>query len=284
MTGLLLFICLTAGIATLLVGLTRGRLAESSARMPVLLRRARTTGLLSPLVVAAACAGALVLGVIAWSATGIPILALAGGFAGGYAPFVWARRRSEQAERERERAWPAVLAQLADALETGIAFPAAVGLLGENGPAPLRAEFARFHTRLRTDGLTAALDGLAADDDGRTSATVVLFIRAGLVELPAGGLAPLLRELAAMLAGRFEAREKARSRSSSLQLEAAILAISPLVLLLLVGSASPAYMAAYRTGVGTAVAAAGGLAIFACYLAMRRLGRIPDPGRSRGRR
>ena len=55
-------------------------------------------------------------------------------------------------------------------------------------------------------------------------------------------------------------------------------------LLLLVGSASPAYMAAYRTGVGTVVAAAGGLAIFVCYLAMRHLGRIPEPGRSRGRR
>jgi hypothetical protein len=51
------------------------------------------------------------------------------------------------------------------------------------------------------------------------------------------------------------------------------------VLLLLVGAASPGYLAAYRTAAGTAVAIAGGVAIFACYLLMRRLGRIPEPRR-----
>jgi Flp pilus assembly protein TadB len=138
--------------------------------------------------------------------------------------------------------------------------------------------------RLRSDGLAAALDGLGADDRGRTAETVALLLRAGLVDLPAGGLAPLLRELAAMLSDRFEAREKARTRASSVQLEAGILAASPVVLLLLVGSSSPSYLAAYRGGVGTAVAAAGGVVIFACYLAMRRLGQVPDPGARRGAR
>ena len=175
-----------------------------------------------------------------------------GGFAGGYAPFVWLRRRNEQVKRERERAWPAALAQLADALEAGLAFPAAVALLGETGPIPLRAEFARMHARLRSDGLAAALDQLAATRE-RTAGTVALLLRAGLVELPAGGLAPLLRELSVMLSDRFEAREKARTKASSLQLEAAILALSPIVLLLLVGAASPTYLAAYKTGAGTAV-------------------------------
>jgi hypothetical protein len=51
------------------------------------------------------------------------------------------------------------------------------------------------------------------------------------------------------------------------------------VLLLLVGAASPAYLAAYKTAAGTAVAIAGGVAIFTCYLLMRRLGRIPEPQR-----
>ena len=206
------------------------------------------------------------------------MLAVLGGFAGGYAPFVWLRRRNEQTKRGRERAWPAALAQLADALEAGLAFPAAVALLGETGPIPLRAEFARMHARLRSDGLAAALEQLAATRE-RTAGTVVLLLRAGLVELPAGGLAPLLRDLSVMLSERFEAREKARTKASSLQLEAAILALSPIVLLLLVGAASPTYLAAYKTAAGTAVAVAGGIAIFACYLLMRRLGRIPEPQR-----
>ena len=183
----------------------------------------------------------------------------------------------------RERAWPAALAQLADALEAGLAFPAAIALLGETGPIPLRAEFARMHARLRSDGLAAALEQLAATRE-RTAGTVALLLRAGLVELPAGGLAPLLRDLSVMLSERFEAREKARTKASSLQLEAAILALSPIVLLLLVGAASPTYLAAYKTAAGTAVAIAGGIAIFACYLLMRRLGRIPEPQRRGARR
>ncbi len=213
-----------------------------------------------------------------WVLTSIPVLAILGGFVGGYAPLVWQRRRSEQARRGRERAWPAALAQLADALEAGLAFPAAVALLGESGPQPLRPDFTRMHARLRSDGLAAALDQLAAGRE-RTAGTVALLLRAGLVELPAGGLAPLLRDLALMLGERFEAREKARSKAASLQLEAGILALSPIVLLLLVGTASPSYLAAYKTAAGTAVAVAGGTAIFGCYLLMRRLGRIPEPQR-----
>ena len=54
-------------------------------------------------------------------------------------------------------------------------------------------------------------------------------------------------ELAGVLSERLEAREKARSRASTLRLEAAILALSPILLLLLVGLASPAYLDAYRT-------------------------------------
>jgi len=82
----------------------------------------------------------------------------------------------------------------------------------------------------------------------------------------------------------FEAREKARTRASSLQVEAAVLALSPIVLLLLLGAASPGYLNAYRTGAGTIVAVVGGGLIFGCYLLMRRLGRVPEPRRTRSAR
>jgi tight adherence protein B len=181
--------------------------------------------------------------------------------------------------RERERAWPAALSQLADALEAGIAFPAAVALVAEIGPQALRPDLARFHTRLRTGGLAAAIEGLAAGGE-RTADTVALLLRAALLDLPAGGLAPVLRELAGVLTERLEGREKARSRASTLQLEAALLALSPVLLLLLVGAASPTYLEAYRTPGGTVVGVVGGLMIFGCYLLMRHLGRVPEPRRT----
>jgi tight adherence protein B len=112
----------------------------------------------------------------------------------------------------------------------------------------------------------------------------VLLLRAALVELPAGGLAPVLRELSQVLSERLEAREKARSRASSMHVEAAILALSPIVILLLIGAASPGYLNAYRSAGGTIVALVGGGLIFACYLLMRKLGRVPEPRRTEGGR
>jgi tight adherence protein B len=217
--------------------------------------------------------------VLVWSLVDVPVLAIAGAIGGGYAPVAWASSRRERRLRERERAWPGALSQLADALEAGIAFQAAVAFVAQTGPQPLRGDLARFQARLRAGGLASAIDGLTEHGE-RTADTVALVLRAGLLELPAGGLAPVLRELAGVLTERLEAREKARSRASTLKLEAAILALSPIVLLLLVGLASPAYLDAYRTPGGTLVGAIGGFLIFGCYLLMLRLGRVPEPRRT----
>ena len=281
MIGALLAACFAAGIGLLVVGLSREPATVDLARVRERLfaRRESMPLAMAPLGGVAAVL-ALIAAALVWSLVGVPVLALAAGLAGAYAPVAWVRRAAERARRERERAWPAALAQLSDALEAGIAFPAAISLLGEAGPAPLRAEFTSFQARLRAAGLEAALDRLARAGE-RTSDTVALLLRAGLLELPAGRLAPLLRELSAVLAERFEAREKARTRASSLQLEAAVLALSPIVLLLLLGAASPGYLDAYRTGAGTIVATVGGGLIFGCYLLMRRLGRVPEPRRTR---
>jgi tight adherence protein B len=232
----------------------------------------------APLFFLLVVGSALVAAALAWSLVSIPVLAVVGGLAGVYVPFAWLRRRRERRRHGRERAWPATLAQLADALEAGLAFPAGVALVAESGPTALRPELAAFHARLRAGGLAAALEGLSEVGE-RTADTVVVFLRAGLLELPAGGLAPLLRELSQVLAERLEAREKARSRAATLQLEAAILAVSPIALLLLIGAASPGYLDAYRTAAGSLVGAFGALFIFGCYLLMRRLGRVPEPRR-----
>jgi tight adherence protein B len=278
--GALLAVCFAAGVGLLVLGLRGAPHPFELGSWSGQLFARRESLPLAPAPLAGLCALlALVASALVWSLVGVPVLALAGAAAGAYAPLGWVRRAAERGRRGRERAWPAALAQLADALEAGIAFPAAVVLLGEVGPPSLRREFTAFQARLRAAGLEAALDGLARAGE-RTSDTVALLLRAGLLELPAGRLAPLLRELSEMLAERFEAREKARTRASSLQVEAAVLALSPIVLLLLLGAASPGYLNAYRTAAGTIVATVGGGLIFGCYLLMRRLGRVPEPRRT----
>jgi tight adherence protein B len=279
--GALLALCFAAGVGLLVVGLAREPQPLQIAALSKRLFARRESLPLAPAALAGLSAVlALIAAVLVWSLVSVPVLALAAAAAGAYAPLAWARRAGDRLRNERERAWPAALAQLADALEAGIAFPAAVALLTEAGPVPLRAEFTSFQARLRAAGLEAALDALARAGE-RTSDTVALLLRAGLLELPAGRLAPLLRELSEVLAERFEAREKARTRASSLQVEAAVLALSPIVLLLLLGAAAPGYLDAYRTAAGTLVATVGGALIFGCYLMMRRLGRVPEPRRTR---
>jgi tight adherence protein B len=282
MTGFLLGLCFAAGIAFVWVGLTsRPSAIRHRPRLPsrALLDEANVP--ISPLgLVLAVGVAALVGGLVAWSIIDVPTVALAGATGSGWAPVGWLRARRERARRERERSWPAAIDQLADALEAGLALPAGIALVAQGGPEPLRPDFAAFHARLRASGLAAAVDGLATAPE-RAAETVALLLRAGLVELPAGGLAPALRDLARVLSERFEARENARSRSASLQLEAAVLAVSPVFLLMIVGLASPAYLDAYRTPGGTLVGIVAGLLIAGCYLLMRRLGRVPEPNRSR---
>ncbi len=274
--GLLLGICFAGGIAAVGAGmLTDARLPDGGEKLKMFLSAAGV-GVPQGVFLLGSLVTAVIAALVIDALIGVPAVAVAAGGAGGWAPFAWAKRRRDRGRHERERAWPAVLSQLADALETGIAFPAAVALAAQSGPTALRGELAAFHSLQRTSGLGDALDALAAGGE-RTAETVVMLLRAGLLDLPAGGLAPVLRELSTVLADRFEAREKARSRARSLEVEATILALSPIILLLLVGVASPTYLDAYKTAAGTAVAILGGVLIFGCYVMMRRLGRIPEP-------
>ena len=186
MIGLLLALCFAAGVGLLVVGLAREPQAIEIASLSKRLFARHESLPLAPAPLGGlSVVLALIAALLAWSLVGVPVLALAAAVAGAYAPLAWARRAGQRAQHERERAWPAALAQLADALEAGIAFPAAVALLGEAGPVPLRGEFTSFQARLRAAGLEAALDGLVRAGE-RTSDTVALLLRAGLLELPAG--------------------------------------------------------------------------------------------------
>jgi tight adherence protein B len=218
-------------------------------------------------------------GLVAWWIIGLPAAGIAGVLGGGMVPVGWARRRRERRAHEREQAWPAVLAQLADALQAGLAWPAAVSLAARSGPLALRGEWAAFAAKLRASDLDTALAGLE-DAGERTTDSVVVLLRAALVDLPAGELAPMLRELSTVLSERLESREKARSRAATMHTEAAVLALSPIAILLLVGAVSPGYLSAYRGLGGTIVLLVGGAMIWGCYLLMRRLGRVPEPRRT----
>ncbi len=186
-------------------------------------------------------------GVVVWSLVGVPVLAFACAIGGAYAPFAWAGRRRERRLRERERAWPAALAQLADALEAGIAFPAAVALVARDAGPRRCGAISRASTRgCARAGWRRPWTGCGDAGSGpRTRSRCCC--GPALLELPAGGLAPVLRELDGVLSERLEAREKARSRASSCSSRRRSSRSARSCCCCSSGLASPAYLDAYRT-------------------------------------
>ena len=275
MNGQLGALLTAAGIALLWLGLERDLHAKLTPQALGADRRGRARQ--AARLAGSAVALALPCALASWWLARLPVLTLLAAVAGAYLPFGLRRARSERHARERERAWPAALEQLADGLEAGLAFPAAAAFVASSGPSVLRGPFAGFHQAARDGRLEQGLDALAAAPE-RAAATAAALLRASFVETPTGRVAPILRELAGVLRERFETRERARSRALSLHREAAILALSPLAFLLLIGSSAPGYLNAYRSLAGTLVSVAGAAVIGGCYLAMRRLGRIPEPG------
>lgn len=177
-------------------------------------------------------------GLAVWHLLGVPALALLAAAGGAYAPLVLQRSRAERQRREREQGWPAALDQLADGLEAGLAFPAAALFVAQSGPSSLRRDFSRFYRSIREGELESGLEELARAPE-RAAVSAAAILRAAFVDVPTGGVAPVLRELARVLRERWETRERARSRALSLRREAAILAVSPLLFVLLIGASSP---------------------------------------------
>jgi tight adherence protein B len=187
MTGFLLGVVFAAGVTLLWLGAVLGvrvSLPKRTTRVGALLDAAELPW--PPLLfVGGVAACALLAGVLVWWIVDVPAVVIAGLLGGAFAPVAWVRARRERVRRERERAWPAVLGQLADALEAGLAFPAAVSLVAQSGPMALRGEFAAFAARLRGADLASALDGLRHAGE-RTADSVALLLRAALLELPTG--------------------------------------------------------------------------------------------------
>jgi tight adherence protein B len=274
-------VCFASGVGLLFFGLFYDvRLPDPTGRLRVLLDSAGVH-LDARLFLVLCVAAGTVVGLVVFAVLEVPVLGIAAGLGGAWAPIARCRARRERAADERERAWPAVISQLADSLEAGLAFPAAVSLAARTGPSALRDELALFHTRLHTSSMDAALDGLSATGE-RMSDTVALLLRAGLVDLPSGRIAPELRKLARLSAERFEATERARSRTEILRVQAAVFAFGPPGLLLAVSALQPKYLDVYKTPAGTLVGIFVGLVILSCYVLMRRLGRVPEPRRTIG--
>ena len=235
---------------------------------------ARAAGTVVMLQIAFALGGGFVAAVL----TGLPAL-FAAGAAGAVASVRGALAVRTRAIRvARQDAVIESVRMLRQLLETGATgVPAAIAILGERGPAPLRSEF-----RV-----------IAATSVGRRQAwssarqrigepLFDLLAAAVLIQGPGGGeLAPLFADLEASVSGAQEVEREARALQVQARSAAAIIVSLPVVFLVVLSALRSPYLDAYHNATGQAFLLAMLAVMAGSYLWMRHLLVLPGLQRVR---
>lgn len=236
-------------------------------------------GNVSPAQFVAACLGCG-LGVAAAVIVliGSTAVAMVGFVAGTYAPIAYYRSRRRATRRVRQQCWPEAIELLAGAVRAGDTLPAAVALVAERGPEPLRQTFRAVTADHRVSGdFVGALDrlGVALADPtaDRVVATLVIAHRVGGREL-----GRVLRTLSGFLREDLAVRKEIVARQSWTLVAARVAAAAPWLVLVLVAS-RPQGARAYDSFAGLLVLAGGAAATIVGYRLMVALGRLPEESR-----
>jgi tight adherence protein B len=236
-------------------------------------------GSLSPAQFVGACVGGGVGGaVLASVVVGSTAVALVALGAGAYAPVAYYRTRRRSIRRARQQCWPEAIELLAGAVRAGDTLPAAVALVAERGPMPLRPAFRALVADHRVSGdFVGALErlGIALSDPtaDRVVTTLAIAHRVGGREL-----GHVLRTLGAFLREDLTIRKEVQARQSWTLVAARVAAAAPWLVLLLVAS-RPQGAAAYDSFAGLVVLVGGAIATIVGYRLMIAIGRLPEEPR-----
>jgi tight adherence protein B len=228
-------------------------------------RRLRTLG---PRSVAGAVGVAL-----GYIATGWPIAAIAAGLVAAAVPEMIRRSREERARLERREAIAEVSSRLRDAIRSGIGLADALGNVAGRAPASLRSDLRRLVSETRVSGLGEAV-GAFADRVGDPSADLFASALVTAERLGSRNLSEVLDALAESTTAQAAAVREARARQTQNRVSARIVAAVPILLLLAIRQANPAYLAPFQTASGQAILAFAFALIWAGYVAMQRAARI----------
>ena len=210
--------------------------------------------------------------------TGLPVLAAAGaaGAVSLVRGAVAARRRSKQILRQD--AVLEAVRMLRQLMETGAtSVHAAIAMLGERGPAPLRSEF-----RIIAGTSVGRRQAWSAARQRIGEPLFDMLAAAVLIQSPGGGeLAPLFADLEASVSGAQEVEREARALQVQARSAAAIIVSLPIVFLVVLSALRSPYLDAYHSLAGQTFLLFM-LAVMACsYVWMRRLLVLPGLQRVR---
>ncbi|MGZ4678280.1 MAG: type II secretion system F family protein [Acidimicrobiia bacterium] len=219
--------------------------------------------------------GAAAIALVIVGSVGVALIATV---AGALAPTSYLRARRRALRLGRQQAWPDAIELLAGAVRSGETLPAAIAVVAERGPAPLRALFGAIVRDHRVTGdLLGALDragATIADPTGdRVFRTLGIAHRVGGRELGC-----LLRTLSEFLREDLATRSEITSRQSWTVVAARVAAAAPWLVLVLVASRAQG-ASAFDSPTGVVVLIVGALVTVVGYRMMLRIGRLPEEPR-----
>lgn len=220
----------------------------------------------------AACSGTAFV-VVFTITTAAPVAVCFAAFA---AALPWAMLRWQLIRRRRRLAevWPDVVDHLRSAVRSGLSMPEGLIELGRSGPAPIRTPFAEFGDDWRASvPMDTALERLKVRLADPVGDRIVLVLRMTR-ELGGTDLGRLLDTLADVLRQNAHTRNELEARQSWSITGAKLAVAAPWAVVLLL-SARPEAVEAYRSGTGMVVLGTGLVVSVICYQLMLRIGALP---------
>lgn len=194
------------------------------------------------------------------------------------APQAYVRVRARKRRVALRELWPDAVDDLASAIRAGMSLPEALGSLARRGPEQLRPFFTEFADDYRATGRFAdALDRLKESLADPVADRIIESLRLTR-EVGGTDLGRLLRTLSQFLREDLRARGELEARQSWTVNGARLAAIAPWLILAMLSTRAQT-VEAFNSAAGVIVLAVGAIATGAAYLAMARIGRLPEDER-----
>ena len=219
-----------------------GRLLTGRSYTESLAEELRRTGTsMSPAGFVQVCIVTVVSGVVIGTMFASSVFAVVFGAVGAIAPFLWMKRRQRKRLEGFQAQLPDAIDMLVSAMKAGYSFQAAMNFIGEEMPAPLGPEFARFYDEQRLGiDVRSALLSLQTRVD---SMDLKMFVTAVLVQRESGGnLGEVLANISDIMRERFALEGELVTLTAESRLSARILALLPLLVFIGMFALNPAFM------------------------------------------
>ena len=252
-----------------------GRLLTGRSYTESLAEELRRAGLtMSPAGFVQTCFLTIIGGVAIGTLFASPIFAMVFGLLGAASPFLWIKRRQRKRLEAFQAQLPDAIDMLVSAMKAGYSFQAAMNFIGEETPAPLGPEFARFYDEQRLGiDVRSALIALQSRVD---SMDLKMFVTAVLVQRESGGnLGEVLANISDIMRERFALEGELETLTAESRLSARILAALPLLVFVGMFALNPGFMRPMlQHPAGQVMLILAGISVAVGYLVMVRIAEI----------